>query len=141
MTIHTGYRPGCIGRIVELHAEYYARTVGFGAPFEAKVACELAEFCMRYADGRDGLWLAHEDGVVHGSIAIDAHGKGAAPARFRIVRRVSPAEDQPRSLCNGLRRARAIAASTWFERLHAAVLVQKYGFITTHAARHGEARR
>ena len=38
MTLHLGYRPGCIGRIAELHALYYASTVGFGVAFEAKVA-------------------------------------------------------------------------------------------------------
>ena len=72
MNIHLGYRPGCIGRIVELHAGYYARTAGFGVAFEAKVASGLAAFCVDYQEGRDGLWLAEQDGVIHGSIAIDA---------------------------------------------------------------------
>jgi hypothetical protein len=71
MNIHLGYRPGCIGRIVELHAGYYARTAGFGVSFEAKVASGLAAFCVDYQEGRDGLWLAEQDGVIHGSIAID----------------------------------------------------------------------
>jgi GNAT superfamily N-acetyltransferase len=71
MNLHMGYLPGCIGRIVALHATYYARTVGFGVAFEAKVAAELAQFCLRYTDGRDGIWLATESGLVHGAIAID----------------------------------------------------------------------
>jgi len=54
-----------------MHASYYARSVGFGLPFEAKVAAELAEFCLRYVPGRDGLWLALEGDVIHGSVAID----------------------------------------------------------------------
>ena len=58
MNLHLGYLPSCIGRVTELHAVYYARTAGFGAAFEAKVAAQLAEFCLRYVDGRDGLWLA-----------------------------------------------------------------------------------
>lgn len=36
-TLHRGYLPGCIGRIAELHALYYARAAGFGVGFEAKV--------------------------------------------------------------------------------------------------------
>jgi len=71
MNLHCGYRPGCIGRIVEMHAAYYARTAGFGAPFEAKVATELSQFCLSYVDGRDGLWLATDGDEIHGSVAID----------------------------------------------------------------------
>lgn len=48
MNLHLGYLPGCIGRVVEMHATYYAGTVGFGAPFEAKVATELSAFCLRW---------------------------------------------------------------------------------------------
>jgi GNAT superfamily N-acetyltransferase len=71
-TIRRGYLPGCIGRIVELHARYYHQNAGFGVRFEAKVARELAEFCERYAQERDGLWMALDSrGHVHGSIAID----------------------------------------------------------------------
>jgi hypothetical protein len=34
-----------IGRISELHALSHSQLVGFGLPFKAKVARELAEFC------------------------------------------------------------------------------------------------
>ena len=80
VSVEKGYIPGCIGRICELHARFYSKLVGFGLPFESKVARELAEFCTRYDDHRDGLWLAIYDGQVHGSIAIDgvhADGEGA----------------------------------------------------------------
>ena len=80
ISVEKGYVPGCIGRVSELHALYYSKLVGFGLPFEAKVARELAEFCSRYDDQRDGLWLAAVDGRIHGSIAIDglsAENEGA----------------------------------------------------------------
>jgi GNAT superfamily N-acetyltransferase len=80
ISIVKGYLPGCIGRVSELHAIYYSQLVGFGLPFEARVAREMAEFCSRYDEQRDGLWLATMDGRVHGSIAIDglhAHDEGA----------------------------------------------------------------
>lgn len=78
VAIHKGYLPGCIGRVTELHAAYYSRQAGFGLPFEAKVARELAEFCERYDDHRDGLWLlANGAGDVQGCVAIDGlHAKG-----------------------------------------------------------------
>ena len=70
-TVHRGYLPGCIGRITELHATYYHPLVGFGVSFESKVAREMSEFCERYSETRDGLWLALAAGRVEGSIAID----------------------------------------------------------------------
>ena len=83
MNLHLGYFPGCIGRIVEMHATYYARTIGFGAPFEAKVASELAQFCLRYESDRDGIWLAQDKDVVHGSVVIDGSSYQESGAHLR----------------------------------------------------------
>jgi GNAT superfamily N-acetyltransferase len=69
--IQQHYQPGAIGRIITLHADFYSKLVGFGLPFEAKVARELTDFCERYDADRDGLWLATENGNVEASIAID----------------------------------------------------------------------
>jgi GNAT superfamily N-acetyltransferase len=69
--IHKDYLPGAIGRIVELHARYYSELVGFGLPFESKVAREVSAFCEEYDSKRDGLWLVLQDGLIEGSIAID----------------------------------------------------------------------
>ena len=68
--IREGYLPSTIGRVSELHAEYYHSKVGFGVEFEAKVATELSEYCLRYGRERDGLWLAVADGRIEASIAI-----------------------------------------------------------------------
>ena len=79
-----GYAPGCIGRITELHASYYSQLAGFGLPFEAKVAREMADFCSRYDDSRDGLWLAWDSlGNIVGSIAIDGANAKAEGAHLR----------------------------------------------------------
>jgi hypothetical protein len=62
------YRPGPddqgigFNRITTLHASYYARQAGFGLDFEAKVAGELAAFCLRRDPQVDGLWLAVQGG-------------------------------------------------------------------------------
>ena len=83
ITIQRGYLPGAIGRLAELHARYYHRLVGFGLPFEAKVARELAAFCEHYQAERDGLWLALADDRVEGSIAIDGSHADTTSAHLR----------------------------------------------------------
>ena len=81
-TIHSGYLPGCIGRIAQLHAEYYANHSSFGVQFEAKVARELAQFCEAFTPNRDGLWLAVTPHI-EGSIAIDSAHVATEGAHLR----------------------------------------------------------
>jgi len=81
--IRSGYRPGAIGRIVELHGVYYAAHWGFGAFFEARMARELAEFVDRFDPKRDGLWTAVVAGRIAGSIAIDGSHAGGGGAHLR----------------------------------------------------------
>lgn len=81
--IAQGYRPGCIGRIAELHACYYHRHAGFGSYFEAKVATELSQFVQRQDSGRDGLWLLVADNAIEGAIAIAGPDADAEPAHLR----------------------------------------------------------
>jgi GNAT superfamily N-acetyltransferase len=69
--IESGYVPGSIGRISELHGTYYHEHWGFGVYFEAKVATELSEFLRRYDGNRDGIWISSVNGRGEGSIAID----------------------------------------------------------------------
>lgn len=83
MNIHLGYRPGCIGRIAQLHAEFYAAATGFGVDFEAKVARELSGFCLGYQTERDGLWLAMDGDTIEGSIAIDGSNLAGQGAHLR----------------------------------------------------------
>ena len=47
ISLMTGYQPGMIGRIAQMHGEYYARHHDFGAFFEGKVASGVAEFATR----------------------------------------------------------------------------------------------
>jgi GNAT superfamily N-acetyltransferase len=129
MNLHLGYLPGCIGRITELHATYYAKAAGFGAPFEAKVATELSEFCLRYTEGRDGLWLATDGNAIHGSVAIDgsrAHEDGAH-LRWFI------ASDASRGTGVG---SQLLGAALTFCRAQAYRKVYLWTFDGLHAARH-----
>lgn len=78
-----GYRPGTIGRIVELHATYYSTHWGFGAFFEAKIASELSEFILRYDPDRDLLLTASIDNDLQGAIVIDGYQASTQGAHLR----------------------------------------------------------
>ncbi|HUL90741.1 MAG TPA: GNAT family N-acetyltransferase [Burkholderiales bacterium] len=82
----SGYVPGSIGRLVELHGRYYARDWRFGRYFEAKIANELGGLLARLDPARDGFWIAAENGEVVGGLAIDGSRESpAARLRFFIV--------------------------------------------------------
>lgn len=85
--IATGYRPGLIGQVVALHADYYSRALGFGQAFESKVALGLAEFCGRLERPCNRIWLAMDGDRILGSVAIDGEdlGGGIAHLRWFIV--------------------------------------------------------
>ncbi len=86
-----GYRPGVIGRAVEMHARYYSRTAGFGRVFERRVAAGMADFAERMDRPANGFWSASADGAVVGAVvgtvAIDGEdlGPGLAHLRWFIV--------------------------------------------------------
>lgn len=83
LAIRAGYVAGIIGRVTELHAEYYGREWGFGAFFEAKVATEMSGFFERYDPDRDGTWSASADGRIQASITIDGLRAGGEGAHLR----------------------------------------------------------
>lgn len=81
--IEQGYRPGAIGRIAEMHANFYSRHIGFGQFFESRVAADAAEFAGRLESSRNALWLAVHEGRIVGSVAIDGEDLGAGMAHLR----------------------------------------------------------
>jgi GNAT superfamily N-acetyltransferase len=79
----TGFVPGAIGRVTELHAKYYAEHWQLPLYFEAKAATELAAFFTRFNPAHDGVWLAHANGQIIGSIFIDGSDAAGEGARLR----------------------------------------------------------
>ncbi len=77
----TGYTPGALGRIVELHGAYYHTHWGLDLYFEAKVATELAAFLSNFNPERDGAWFAKAGDDIVGGIFI--HGGDAKGPRLR----------------------------------------------------------
>ncbi len=80
----TGYAPGDVGRVVALHADYYAARWGFGRAFEAKVAQELGAFLDGFREGADGFWVARAEDALAGSLSIHGRDAGKDGARLRF---------------------------------------------------------
>ncbi|MEO8608319.1 MAG: GNAT family N-acetyltransferase [Chloroflexota bacterium] len=84
MTIQlSGYYPGTIGAITQLHGTYYHQHWDLGLYFEAKVATELSEFLNRFDPAQDGIWIARDSEKFVGAIVIDGKDAGGEGARLR----------------------------------------------------------
>ncbi|KGT92713.1 bifunctional helix-turn-helix transcriptional regulator/GNAT family N-acetyltransferase [Enterobacter cancerogenus] len=81
--IVTGYLPGMIGRITEMHGTYYAREHQFTSVFESKVAAGLADFSTRLESPSNQIWLAVMNERIVGSVAIDGEDLGDNQAHLR----------------------------------------------------------
>ena len=79
----SGYYPGLVGQITEIHAVYYHEHWGFDVSFETQVGRELSVFVSEFDNDRDGLWAATRDGKFAGAIAIDGHNASTQGARIR----------------------------------------------------------
>lgn len=88
--IRTGYVPGALGRIVELHETYYSEYWGLDYEFAREVAVEFAAFLDRYDEADNRLWLVLDDpdeagaGKIVGALVVDG-GTDEPGARIRWV--------------------------------------------------------
>lgn len=85
--IQSGYIPGLLGRMVELHGAYYSREVSFGFEFETLVARDLAEFLGRLDRPMNATWYALQNRRIAGGISIDGEdiSPGIGHMRWFIV--------------------------------------------------------
>jgi GNAT superfamily N-acetyltransferase len=140
--ITTDYVPGSLGRIIALHAEYYAAHWGFGALFETEVAADLAAFARDLPRPDSRLWLALLDGGLIGSVAIDGRHAANDGAHLRWFCLAPAAQGQGvgRAL---LRDALAFCRACGFARVYlhtftgldaARHLYEAHGFRLAHEA-------
>lgn len=78
-----GYRSGIVGRVVEMQTGFYSGHDGFGAPFEARIATELAAFVARPPSERNRIWHADLAGQIVGAVTIDGEDLGDNIAHLR----------------------------------------------------------
>ncbi|GAK26797.1 MarR family transcriptional regulator [Serratia liquefaciens FK01] len=81
--IVSGYLPGFIARTLEMHMQYYSRTVGFGAFFEAAVGAALANLAGRLSNPLNQTWSALKGDRIVGSVSIDGESLGGNRAHLR----------------------------------------------------------
>jgi len=79
----SGYYPGVIGKVIEVHALYYHRHWEFDRSFEIQVGRELADFMAHFDETRDGFWAARAGDVFTGCIAVDGRLRETQGARIR----------------------------------------------------------
>ncbi len=79
LRVVSGLRAGLIGDVAALHGRYYAAHWNFPVFFEAKVASEMAAFCLRYDAARDlVLSVDGSEGRVAGAITLDVSDEALA---------------------------------------------------------------
>jgi GNAT superfamily N-acetyltransferase len=78
------FRPGDIGRLVELHGLLYSEEYGFDHTFEAYVAEPLARFVLTKTD-RERIWLVDDNGILMGSVAIVMQSDTDAQFRWFLL--------------------------------------------------------
>lgn len=83
ITVSAGYRPGLVGRIVEMHAAFYSTHSNFGQYFESQVASGAAEFTRRLNEPCNRVWTALLNDRIVGSLAIDGQDLGENRAHLR----------------------------------------------------------
>jgi GNAT superfamily N-acetyltransferase len=79
----TGYTPGVLGEIIQLHAAYYHEHWGFDISFETQVGSEISEFMSDFRNERDVFLVAYKNRMFAGSIAIDGRRIESEGARLR----------------------------------------------------------
>ena len=82
-TQYSGYYPGVVGKITEVHAVYYHEQWGFDVSFETQVGRDLSEFLMEFDRSRDGLWVARRNAMFAGAVAVDGRKAQSEGARLR----------------------------------------------------------
>ena len=127
--IKTGYCPGLLGEVAALHAHFYSALVGFGSPFEARVASDMASFITRLSKETNQIWHVWDGARLVANVAIDGEdlGEGIAHLRWFIAHPALQGSGLGRQL---LTRAIQFCNDAGFQEIHL------WTFEGLHAARH-----
>lgn len=78
-----GYQSGLIGRMTQMHAEFYFKHANFGDFFERQIATGVSEFINRINEPCNQIWSAVHNNRIVGSIAIDGQDLANSHAHLR----------------------------------------------------------
>jgi GNAT superfamily N-acetyltransferase len=84
ISIRHEFKPGDVGRLIELHGLLYSQEYGFDHTFEAYVAKPLGDFVLHQTN-RERIWLIDADGILMGSLAIVEHTETEAQLRWYLL--------------------------------------------------------
>jgi GNAT superfamily N-acetyltransferase len=79
------FKPGYLGRLVQLLAEGYEKIWHSGTVFEVRMAREMCDFHDDYTPARDAFFTAHADGLLVGGVAVLGDQKERPGANLRWV--------------------------------------------------------
>ncbi|KAE9369424.1 MarR family transcriptional regulator [Stipitochalara longipes BDJ] len=130
LIISSGYRPGLLGRCLEMHMQYYSLEVGFGASFESQLATGLGELLNRLDSPKNGTWAVTDGTNIYGTIFIDGGG-GQGLGRKLIEQAMAFVDDHQfvethLYTFNGLDAARRLYESCGFVLVEEAIM-NKWG--------------
>jgi GNAT superfamily N-acetyltransferase len=85
ISLRNTLKPGDIGRLTWLHGTIYAEEYSYDKTFEAYVAEGLAKFVKEYDPYRDRIWVAEDEGILVGVVAIASQPGNEAQLRWYLV--------------------------------------------------------
>jgi len=85
ITIRESLNAGDLGYLTYLHAKIYKNECHYDLEFEGYVCKTFYDFTKRYSADRDRFFIAEQDGVIVGSIAILGHSDNEAQLRWFLV--------------------------------------------------------
>lgn len=68
ISIRNDLQAGDLGFVAFMHAQLYAREMGYGINFEGYVLDGLGEFAHQYDAGKDRVWICEHEGKIIGSL-------------------------------------------------------------------------
>lgn len=85
ITIRESLNAGDLGYLTYLHAKIYKNECQYDLEFEGYVCKTFYDFTQRYSPERDRIFLAEQDGIIVGSIAILGHSDTEAQLRWFLI--------------------------------------------------------